>query len=96
MKVDVIRQLKPQEPAMFVPAPIDKKFAPYANRRVLRRNASLVIDGAAGNGRSAFGRIVPQGSPCDNKRKCDPCAENAVCDADWGSCQPKALVPGCP
>ncbi len=29
---------------MFVPAPIDKNFVPYGNRRVLRRNASLIID----------------------------------------------------
>jgi hypothetical protein len=48
---------------MFVPAPIDKDFVPYTKRPVLKQNAGLFVDGAAGRGR-ATPRVVLQQIPC--------------------------------
>jgi hypothetical protein len=79
---------------MFVPAPIDKNFVPYGNRRVLRRNASLIIDAGGKGGDTGGGasRVVPQqidwchglkeGAPCGplfNGRQLGRCVDH-TCD----------------
>jgi hypothetical protein len=58
---------------MFTPAPIDLNFVPYTKRRVLKRNAGLFVDGAAGAGRSG-GRVTPQSASCAGRSDCSgPC-----------------------
>lgn len=61
---------------MFVPAPIDKDFLPYTMRSVLKRNAGLFVDGAAGKNRGGS-RVVPQNYQCRSQADYGkPCGAN--------------------
>jgi hypothetical protein len=71
---------------MFVPAPIDKNFVPYGNRRVLRGNAGLIIDSGGGKGGGSVGaapRVVPQscipGTPCGPRCPNNPGRHQFMC-----------------
>ena len=78
---------------MFVPAPIDKNFVPCSNRRVLRRHASIIIDGTGGKGGGGISRVVPQYTPCGaGSTTCTPCGPGMVCDGPWGSCVAKSTT----
>jgi hypothetical protein len=81
---------------MFVPAPIDKDFVPPSSRRVLRRHASVIIDGTSGKGSGGIPRVVPQFTPCGpGSNFCTPCGPGMVCDGPWGSCVAKSAT-SCP
>jgi hypothetical protein len=74
---------------MFVPAPINENFVPCSNRRVLRRHASLIIDGTGGKGGGAIPRVVPQYTPCPPGSYCGgPCTPPrlGMACSRWGTC----------
>jgi len=78
---------------MFVPAPIDKNFVPCGNRRMLRRHASIIIDGTGGKGGGGIPRVVPQ-QACISYCK-DQTTDGLRCGANCaGSCQgPVCVLP---
>jgi hypothetical protein len=79
---------------MFVPAPIDKNFVPRGNRRMLRRNARIIVDAA--RGKDGAPRVVPQYAqytPCGpGSTTCTPCGPGMVCNGPWGDCVPRSTT----
>jgi hypothetical protein len=77
---------------MYTPVSVDKDFVPYTKRPVLKRNAGLFVDGAAGRGGSVP-RVFPQSSP-PWEGDCSKLGPNAPCYI--GSCiQGKYLYRTC-
>jgi hypothetical protein len=78
---------------MFVPTPIDRNFVPSSNRRVLRRQAGIIIDATGDKDSGGMSRVVPQYTPCGPGSDCGtPCGPGAVCDGPWGDCKPRHSV----
>jgi hypothetical protein len=78
---------------MFVPALMDKDFVPYTKRPVLKRNAGLFVDGAAGRRRGTV-RVAPQQIPC--VQQCiDRTTDGMRCGANCGgTCRgPTCVLP---